>query len=84
MFNRENAIGIILLAACAVVAVVLLYSIGSGTRFRFTGPSWVGTALVILFIGATVWGFVSRPGRRWPWQRKEPDEHDLRDRTRDP
>ena len=51
MFNRENAIGLILLLLCAVVALVLLFSIATGTRFRFEGPSWLGTALVILFIG---------------------------------
>lgn len=69
MFNRENAIGFLLLALCGAVAVVLLFSIGSGTRFRFEGPSWLGTALVILFIGGTIYGFLLRPGRRWPWQR---------------
>lgn len=85
MFDRENAIGVVLLLLCAVVAGVLLYSIGTGTRFRFTGPGWVGTALMVLFIGATIAGFFMRPGRRrWPWQRGEADERDLRDRTRDP
>ena len=51
VFNRENAIGLVLLLLCGVVAVVLLFSIVTGTRFRFEGPSWLGTALVILFIG---------------------------------
>ena len=50
MFNRENAIGLVLLLLCGIVALVLLFSIATGTRFRFEGPSWVGTALVILFI----------------------------------
>ena len=35
MFNRENAIGLVLLLLCAVVALVLLFSITTGTRFRF-------------------------------------------------
>lgn len=81
MFNRENAIGLVLLLFCAVVGVVLLYSIATGTRFRFDGPSWVGTALAILFIGATAWGFFMRPGRRWPWDRKKDQDSD--DRSRD-
>jgi len=76
MFNRENAIGIALLLICAVVAVALLFSISTGIRFRFNGPSWVGTALLIFFIAATIWGFVSRPGRRWPWDRNRPPERD--------
>ena len=67
MFNRENAIGVVLLLLCGVVALVLLFSIATGTRFRFEGPSWLGTALVILFIGGTIYGFLIRPGRRWSW-----------------
>ena len=80
MLNRDNAIGLILLLMCAAVALVLLYSIATGTRFRFTGPSWLGTALVILFIGASLYGFLRRPGRRWPWQRDEPRDRDQADR----
>ena len=79
VFNRENAIGLVLLLMCAAVAVVLLYSIATGTRFQFTGPSWLGTALVILFIGASLYGFVTRAGRRWPWQRKDSHDRDQRD-----
>lgn len=84
MFKGENAIGVILLAACAVVAGVLIYSIGTGERFRFTGPGWVGTALVLIFVGVSIWQVVSYLRQRRPWQRGELTEHDLRDRTRDP
>ncbi len=77
MFKGENAIGAILLAACAVVAVVLLYSIG-------TGPAWLSTALVVIFVGVSIWQVVSYLRQRRPWQRGELTEHDLRDRTRDP
>ncbi|MCD6028974.1 MAG: hypothetical protein K0S78_1148 [Thermomicrobiales bacterium] len=80
MFNRENAIGLILLVLCAAVALVLLYSIATGTRFRFEGPSWLGTALMILFIGATAFAFFTRPGRRWPWQRNEPPDQERDER----
>ena len=79
MFNRENAIGLVLLSLCAVVALVLLYSIATGTRFHFEGPLWLGTVLVILFIGGTIYGFLLRPGRRWtrPWSKdKTPDQQD--------
>ena len=37
MFNRENAIGLALLLLCGAAALVLLYSIVSGTRFQYTG-----------------------------------------------
>jgi hypothetical protein len=82
--DRDNAIGVALLALCGVVAVALLYSIATGSRFNFQGPGWVGTALVILFIAGTLYAFVRQPGRRWPWQRNDaPDQasdQDQRDR----
>ena len=74
MRDRENAIGIVLLALCAVVAVVLVYAIVTGTRFRFTGPGWVTAALFILFIGASIYQLATQPGRRWPWQRGKKDD----------
>ena len=71
MLNRDNAIGLVLLLLCGVVALVLVVSIVTGTRFRFEGPSWVGTVLVILFMAGTIYGFLIRPGRRrsWPWSK---------------
>ena len=74
MRDRENLIGIVLLVLCAAVAVVLVYSIVTGTRFQFTGPGWVGTALFIVFIGASIYMFVTQPGRRWPWQRDKNED----------
>jgi hypothetical protein len=67
VFERENLIGVALLLLCGVVAVALMYSIVTGTRFHFTGPGWVGTALFLFFIGASIYLFVRQPGRRWPW-----------------
>jgi hypothetical protein len=83
MFDRENAIGIVLLLFCAVFAVVLVSGIATGTRYRFEGPAWVGTLLAIFFIGGAIWSFISRPGRRWPWQRNDDQRQDEADRTRD-
>ena len=79
VFERENVIGLALLLLCAVVALVILFGIATGTRFRFEGPAWLGTALAILFIAATIYAFVTRPGRRWswPWSKdKNPDQQD--------
>jgi hypothetical protein len=69
MFNRDSAIGIVLLILCGAVAVAMLYSLATGSRFRFEGPVWLGPALALLFTGAAIWGFFTRPGRRWPWDR---------------
>jgi uncharacterized membrane protein YphA (DoxX/SURF4 family) len=74
MQGRDNLIGIVLLVVCAVVAVVLVFSIITGTRFQYTGPGWVGTALFVVFIGASIYLFVTQPGRRWPWQRDRKDD----------
>jgi hypothetical protein len=80
VLNRQNAIGLLLLLICAVVAGVLLYGIATGTQFRFTGPSWVGPVLLIVFLGASLWSFAARPGRRWPWDRNRAQEDENRDR----
>lgn len=71
MLDRENLPGVVMLALCAVVAGVLIYSIVTGTRFVWTGPGWVSVVLIVIFMGATAWGFIRQPGRqwRWPWQR---------------
>ncbi len=64
MFDRENAVGFLLLGFCAVVAGVLIYSIQTGTQFRFTGPNWLGWALMIVFLGAAGYGFFTNLARR--------------------
>jgi protein-S-isoprenylcysteine O-methyltransferase Ste14 len=75
VFSRENAIGLILLLLCGVVALGLVFSIATGTHFRFAGPSWVRSALVILIFAGTIYGFLTRPGRRWSWPwRKDTDQ----------
>jgi hypothetical protein len=86
MFERENIIGVILLLLCGIVALVLLISIGTGASFRLDGPPWLGTALAVLFIGGSIYLFVMRPGRRWPWQRngdEPPDQNPLSDQHQD-
>ena len=66
MFDRENAVGFLLLGFCAVVAGVLVYSIQTGTRFRFTGPNWLSWALMLIFLGAIGYGFFANRTRRGP------------------
>ncbi len=84
MFDRDNVIGLLLLGLCAVVGGLLVYSIVTETRFRFTGPNWLGIALMVLFFGAVLYGVFSsgrrwpdpltgRGRRRWPWSRKQED-----------
>ena len=92
MFDRENFVGLLLLALCLAFAGILVYGISTGTRFRFTGPGWLGGVLALAFIGALLYGlFTGRFGsggrwpdprggggrRRWPWSRDD-DEADRR------
>ena len=88
MFEREDVIGLLLLGLCVAVGGVLVYSITTGEQFRFTGPGWLGTALMVVFIAAVVYGLVrgrlgsshrwpdpltGRAKRRWPWSRGKDD-----------
>ena len=73
MFDRENAVGFLLLGVCVAAGGVLLFAITTGTRLRYTGPGWVGIVLFVLFLGGILYGFISnRRGRspgsgpQWP------------------
>lgn len=46
--DRENAVGFILLGVCGVLAVFLVFAIANGERLTFSGPGWLGTAIVIV------------------------------------
>jgi hypothetical protein len=73
MFQRENAVGLILLGVCAFMAGLLVYSIVTDTTFEYTGPGWLITVLTILFLGGIFFGlyrgFRGGPGSgrgQWP------------------
>ncbi len=85
VFDREDVIGLLLLGLCVVVGVVLVFGIVTGTRWEYRGPGWLGWVLTILFVGGLIYGFVTRPGgrwpdprtgrrRRWPWSRGRDEE----------
>lgn len=72
--DRDNLVGIILLALCAFVALIGGYAIATGNRLTYTGPSWVITVLSIFLLGAFVSMLVgafrgrrrSGGGQQWP------------------
>src|SRR5829696_7300219 len=73
MFQRENAVGLLLLGVCTFMVGLLIYSIATDTSFEYTGPRWVLTVLSILFIVGIFYGLFrgvrsgQRPGHgRWP------------------
>jgi len=76
MFNRENAIGFLLLGFCAVVAGIMAYYIVVGERPSVDLPPVLSFAIGALFFGLLIYGFIRSPffqrlrggqgGRQWP------------------
>lgn len=73
MFDRENAVGVILLGASAVVAGIMIYAIVTGQRIELSAPAYVTVPLAIVFIGLVLFGLFRNmrgtgagSGRSWP------------------
>jgi len=76
MFNRDNAIGFLLLGFCAVVAGIMIYYIAIGERPTIDLPAPVSFVIGIVFIGLLIYGFTQgslfrrlrggQGGRQWP------------------
>lgn len=76
MFGRDNLIGLLLLALCGVVAIILIISIIVGERPVINLPPVVGWILGILFVGGLIYGVAQgglfrrlrggQGGRQWP------------------
>ncbi len=76
MFNRDNAIGLLLLGACVVVGGYMVYAIATGTSIAFHLNGTVGWILGIAFFGLIIYGMVTSgvfrrfgrgsQGRQWP------------------
>lgn len=84
MFDRENALGFVLLGLCAVAAGVMIYSLATETPLRYTGPAWLTWVLGILFIGGIFYGLFSSRwrgrGRGFSGERQWPDPQTGRQR----
>ncbi len=76
MFNRENAIGFLLLGVCTVVAGIMVYYIIVGGRPSFDLPPALSFLIGALFVGLLIFGFIRSPlfqrlrggqgGQQWP------------------
>ena len=64
MFERENWVGVALLAVCGVVGGVLLWSIATGTAFGYDGPGWLPPVLMVLYVGGLLYAFFRMPRSR--------------------
>ena len=58
MFDRENAIGFLLLGLCVVIGGVMVFAIATDTQLTYEGPTWLSVILVVAFIGAIGYGLL--------------------------
>jgi hypothetical protein len=67
MFDRENAIGFLLLGLCIVAGGVMVFAITTDTELSYSGPTWLSVVLVVTFVGAILYGLLARRvgGRRF-------------------
>jgi hypothetical protein len=54
--DRDNIIGALLLALCAVAGGVLVWSIVTGNELTYSGPAWLAWVLGALFIAGVLYG----------------------------
>ncbi len=90
MFNRDNAVGFVLLGVCAVVAAIMLYYINIGERpqLNIGGPARL--ALTVIFFGLLIFGVIKggafgrfRRGQSGPqWPNPQTGRKSLWDRLR--
>ncbi|MCC6314552.1 MAG: hypothetical protein IT337_11135 [Thermomicrobiales bacterium] len=64
MFDRENWVGMVLLAVCVVAGGVLLHAIATGSVISFEGPPWLSPILLLLYVGGLVIAWRRMPGTR--------------------
>ena len=61
MFDRENWIGVALLALCAALGGVLLWSIATRATLAFDGPAWLPPVLLVLYVGGIIYSLFRMP-----------------------
>ncbi len=69
MDDRGNLVGIAILVLCGISAGTMLAYINRGERAEFSGPGWLGVAIVVAGIGLILFmtvqllrGWLSRRG----------------------
>ena len=63
MFDRENIVGLLLVALCGGGAVVMTVAIVTGRTLRWTGPTWLAILLGGVFFAVLIIGLVSNRRR---------------------
>lgn len=63
MFERENIVGLLLVALCGAAAVMMTVAIVTGRTLRWTGPTWLAVLLGGLFFAVLIAGMISNRRR---------------------
>ncbi len=61
MFDRENWVGVALLAVCGVGGGVLLWTIATRATLTYDGPGWLPPVLMVIYVGALIYSYVRMP-----------------------
>jgi len=61
MFDRENWIGVLLLALCGVVGGVLVWTIATRATLAYDGPEWIPPVLIVLYVGGLLYSLFRMP-----------------------
>jgi len=67
---RDNPIGVLILALCGVVGVVIVWQIVTGERLSYNGPNWLIWILGIILVGGSLYAIfgdrIRGEGNQWP------------------
>ncbi len=65
MFDRENLLGWVLLATCALAGGILLWSTVMDRPLVYTGPGWLPPILAVAYLGGVLYLWFTGSGQRW-------------------
>jgi hypothetical protein len=67
---RDNLIGVLMLAVCGVVALVIIWQIVTGERLTYDGPGWLIWILAAIIAGGSLYaifqGRIRGEDQQWP------------------
>lgn len=65
MFDRENLLGWVLLATCALAGGILLWSTVTDRPLVYTGPTWLPPVLGVAYLAGVIYLWFNGSGQRW-------------------
>lgn len=65
MFDRENLLGWLLLATCALAGGVIVWSTVMNRPLVYTGPGWLPPAIGVAYFASIIYLWFNGSGQRW-------------------